>query len=274
MKRFTDTELSDKEWFMSLSCRLKCVVRYLFDKCDSAGVWTPNYKLASIYVGEPFTEQEVLEIDDGDQFEKFGEKILVRGFLDFQYGELSEKCNPHKPVIKKLIKYGLWENGNLRVPERVSNTLKEEEKDKDKEEDKEKEKDKKEIFIVPEMQKIWKKEKPDYPDDILKDYTAIRSISQFICNQSNIKFPVKNKEDTDTILGLWRTISQFISDHKFFKNYSLYQVEKHIQSITQEIKNEKSNNKNGKPGGGKVDSEQVNSAFTQFYTPQQPAGYN
>jgi hypothetical protein len=61
---------------MALSCRLKCAVRYLFDKCDSAGVWTPNYKLAETYVGEPFTEIEILEVDDGDQFEKFGEKIL------------------------------------------------------------------------------------------------------------------------------------------------------------------------------------------------------
>lgn len=269
-KRFTDTELYDKEWYMNLSCRLKCVVRYLFDKCDNAGVWTPNYTLAKIYVGESFTEEEILRIDGGEQFEKFGEKILVTGFVEFQYGELSEKCNAHIPIIKKLKKYGLWENGYLRVPRRVSGTLKEEEKDKDKEQEMEMEEEKesaeKEIFIVPEMKKIWKVEKPYYPEDLVKDSTAIRSISEFICNQSNINFPVKNKDDTEAILKLWKVISQFVSNHKFFKNYSLHQVEKHIQSITQEIKNEQSDYKSGKSAVGKINGQQINQAFAKFYS--------
>jgi hypothetical protein len=68
-KRFFDTELDDKEWFMTLSCRLKCAVQYLFRKCDATGVWEPNYILATAYVGEGgFTEQEILSIDGGRQF--------------------------------------------------------------------------------------------------------------------------------------------------------------------------------------------------------------
>lgn len=122
------------------------------------------------------------------------------------------------------------------------------------------------IFIVPEMQKIWKKEKPEYPDDITKDSTALRLISDFICEQSGIKVPIKNKEDTESVLKLWQVVASFVSTHNFFKNYSLHQVEKHIQSITQAFKNGESDSKNGKSVAGKVNGKQLNEAFTKFYS--------
>ena len=285
MKRFCDTELSDKEWFMDLSCRLKCAVRYLFDKCDSAGVWVPNYKLASTYVGEPFTEDEILSVDSGDQFQKFGEKILVKGFIEFQYGELSEKCNPHRNIIKKLVKHGLWVDGKLRVPEisgRVPEkirkglgTLEEVEEDKEEEEDKDKEKDfeKSEKLLVPEMEKIWVKHKPDYPKDKIKDYTALQGKAFFICEQSGINYAKRTEPDDQNLYDLWGTISEFVSTHKFFKNYSLMQIENHIQSITQEIKNGKSDNQS-KSAVGKVNGQQVDAAFAKFYSQGQPISAN
>ena len=70
-KRFFDTELDDKQWFMELSCRLKCAVQHIFRKCDHAGIWEPNYALAAAYVGEGgFTELELLGIDGGQQSRK------------------------------------------------------------------------------------------------------------------------------------------------------------------------------------------------------------
>lgn len=279
MKRFTDTELSDKEWFMGLSCRLKCAVRYLFDKCDSAGVWTPNYTLAAVYVGEPFTEKEILDVDNGEQFQKFGEKILVKGFIEFQYGELTEKCNPHRPIIKKLIKYGLWENGNLRVPEilgrvpdRVPDTLEEKEKEKDKDKDKDKTFEKSEKLLIPEMEKIWFKYKPDYPKDKVKDWTALNAIANFICEQSGINYFKRTERDEKNLYDLWGIISEFVSNHKFYKNFSLEQIEKYTQSITQEIKNG-SDNKNIK-SGNKITGQQVNSAYAKFYQNGEPIGAN
>jgi len=257
----------------------------LFDKCDSAGVWTPNYKLAAIYVGETFTEAEILEVDGGDQFEKFGEKILVKGFIEFQYGVLSESCNPHRPIIKKLIKYGLWIDGKLRVPEfsgrvpnRVPDTLEEKEKDKDKEQDKDMDKDKdfekSEKLLVPEMDKIWKTYKIDYPADKVKDYTALQGIALFICDQSGINYSKRTREDEKYLYDLWGTISEFVSNHNFFKNYSLMQIENHIQSITQEIKNGKSNSKSGKSPVSKINGQQLNEAVTKFYSQQQPITAN
>lgn len=146
-KRFTDTDLWDKDWFMNLPTRLKCLVKYVRDKCDIAGFWSPNWKLASMHIGEEVTENELLSIDSGDQFEKLPDgKILCIGFVCFQYGEnLSEKSPVHKKVMSILDKNKI---PYIYPINRVLNTLqdKEEDKDKDKEEDKVKEevKDKRE----------------------------------------------------------------------------------------------------------------------------------
>jgi hypothetical protein len=137
-KRFVDTELDDQPWFMALSCRLKCVVQHVFRKCDNAGIWIPNYVIASSYIGESFTEEELLAIDDGAQFEKIEKgKIFVVGFCDFQYGKLSEDCHPHRAVIDKLIKYNLYlrvlegySKGTSTLQENTKNkTIQEEDKD-------------------------------------------------------------------------------------------------------------------------------------------------
>jgi len=100
-KRFTDTEIWDKEWFMQLPPKQKCLVKYVRDKCDLAGIWSPNYLLASVYIGEQVFEDDLLLIDDGNQFEKISDgKIYCTGFIDFQYGS---SLNPQSPVHKKII---------------------------------------------------------------------------------------------------------------------------------------------------------------------------
>lgn len=129
---------------MDLKPRLKCVVKFLRDKCDAAGVWQPNWTLAQTYIKDKVSEEEVLEIDGGKQFKKLPTgQIYCIGFVNFQYGELSEKCPPHKKVISLLKKFNLendrvllgYQNPIDRVQE------KEEEKEKDKEEEMEKEKE-------------------------------------------------------------------------------------------------------------------------------------
>lgn len=100
-KRFVDTELWDKQWFMQLNTKQKCLVKYVRDKCDLAGIWSANYMLASIYIGEQVTEEELLSIDGGKQFEKLqGDKIYCTGFIEFQYGS---SLNPQSPIHKKII---------------------------------------------------------------------------------------------------------------------------------------------------------------------------
>lgn len=140
-KRFQDTDLWDKAWFMALKPKRKCLVQFLFAKCDAAGVWSPNWMLASSFVGEKVAATDLSDLKK--QFEILPNgKIFVIDFISFQYGELSEKCPPHKKVIALLKSHGLFERVSLgyqypstRVQE------KEEDKEEDKEEETEKEGD-------------------------------------------------------------------------------------------------------------------------------------
>jgi len=135
-KRFTDTEIWDKEWFMELSPKLKCLVKYVRDKADLAGVWHPNWKLANLYVGESVTEQMLLEIDGGKQFEKLANgKVNCIDFVVFQYGKLSIKSPVHRKVMEILDGHEI----GYKYP---INRVQEEEEDKEEEKDKEKDKEK------------------------------------------------------------------------------------------------------------------------------------
>lgn len=133
-KRFTDTQIWEKEWFMKLKPIHKCLWRYLTERCDQSGVWEPNWQLASIYIGEKVSQLDLQAL--GDQIEIMGNgKVFIPDFVNFQYGQLSDKSPAHKPVFAAIKKNNL----SNRVFNRVSNTL--QEKEKEKEEDKEMEKE-------------------------------------------------------------------------------------------------------------------------------------
>lgn len=135
-KRFCDTLIWEKEWFMKLSPKHKCLFRYLTERCDPAGVWEPNWILASLYIGEYVDQSDLLLLND--QVEKLPSgKIWLSGFILFQYGKLSEKSPAHIPVYKSIEKNDLVH----RVFNRVPKTLEEKEKEMVKEEEKEKEED-------------------------------------------------------------------------------------------------------------------------------------
>lgn len=140
-KRFVDTELWQKEWYQDLSLKDKLLVKYIFENCDCAGVWNGNLKLASFIIGEKITLEDLQRINEKkEQFEILdNDKIYVVDFIKFQYGTLSENCKPHKPVIEKLKKYGLFERVSKGYPKGIE-TL--EEKEKEQEQYKEKEKEK------------------------------------------------------------------------------------------------------------------------------------
>ena len=142
-KRFTDTELWDKEWFMSLSPKLKCLVKFVRDKADLCGVWSPNWKITNAYIGEICTEDELFSIDNGQQFYKIASgKIFCLGFIEFQYGQLSLKSPVHRKILTLLKQNDLletYQNIPYQYPiNRVQEEEEEEEKEKDKEEEKEK----------------------------------------------------------------------------------------------------------------------------------------
>ncbi|HEX7844360.1 MAG TPA: HNH endonuclease [Chitinophagaceae bacterium] len=103
-KRFCDTEIWDKEWFVELSPTKKCLVQFLFAKCDVAGVWSPNYSLATFIIGEKVSEDDILSISNTFKLMDNG-KIFIPEFIKFQYGKLSKDCRPHVPVYNLLKKH-------------------------------------------------------------------------------------------------------------------------------------------------------------------------
>lgn len=125
-KRFTDTQIWEKEWFMKLKPKHKCLWRYLTERCDQSGVWEQNWQLASIYIGEPVAWEDLKVFGHHVEILTTG-KVFIPDFINFQYGQLSEKSPAHKPIFRAIQKNNLAN----RVFNRVSNTLQEKEEEKE-----------------------------------------------------------------------------------------------------------------------------------------------
>lgn len=135
-KRFTETSKWDDPWYRKLSPEFKLGWQYLTDRCDVAGVIELDRELANFRIGAEIDWDGLLVASDG-RIEKLPkDKLWIASFCAFQYGELSEACNAHKPVFASLRKHSLLTrvlNGYQNPTSRVQ----EQEQDKDKDKDKE-----------------------------------------------------------------------------------------------------------------------------------------
>ena len=124
-KRFTDTELWTKPWFMALSIAEKLVWFYIKDNCDNVGVWTPNLPLADFVLGasidwEEFRDkchENIAVLDNG--------KWWLVDFCSFQHPDLKAESTS-KPIIsyiRALKKHDLWDF-ELRRPKGMDNLYK------------------------------------------------------------------------------------------------------------------------------------------------------
>lgn len=135
-KRFTDTNLYSKKWFRKLPPRVKCLWELLRSQCDHAGVVEIDLEMASFQIGEEITENDLKLLENQIKIIS-DDKIWLTGFVDFQYGELKENYNPHKPVINSLKKHNLFLT--LEQPlNKTSLSLMDKGMDKDKDKDKDK----------------------------------------------------------------------------------------------------------------------------------------
>ncbi len=108
MKRFTDTAKWFKPWFRELNPTLKCLWLYICDNCDVAGIWTVDFKLASMFIGEPLDEKAVLQAFAKQITVVDNKRWLIHDFCNFQYGVRTDKNkNTIKAVEGSLLKYGI-----------------------------------------------------------------------------------------------------------------------------------------------------------------------
>lgn len=131
-KRFTETNKWNDGWFWRLPPTVKILWLYILDNCDHAGIWELDLDLFEQRTGIKVSLSEWSASIAPKAFRVKGAKVWIRGFVDFQYGELSVKSKPHLSVIATLKKNGLWEEYLKGM-----DTLKDKEQDQDKDKEQE-----------------------------------------------------------------------------------------------------------------------------------------
>jgi hypothetical protein len=106
-KRFTDSRKWEDPWFTDLPIKMKLFWLYLLDKCDHAGMYKVNLKLASFLIGESIDADEIVETFNGRIVRIDGETWHIPKFIVFQYGELKEDSSLHRSVIALLESEGV-----------------------------------------------------------------------------------------------------------------------------------------------------------------------
>jgi len=144
-KRFTDSALWERDWYLGLSPVEKAAWHYITDNCDAVGVWPCAFKKAEFCIGAPVDWKAFRDKCNGNIAELDSGKWFLVDFCEFQYGKLDEACKPHKSYLSLLRKHGL-EGYTKGI-----HTLKEKEKEKEIEKEPEKEKEKDPLY-----QMVWK----------------------------------------------------------------------------------------------------------------------
>jgi hypothetical protein len=151
-KRFTDTNKYKKPFIRGLQGAYKLLWDFLYHDCDHAGIWIVDFEIAQSYIGKdmPVNAKHALTyFNDGEvrivEIEG-GKKWFIPSFIEFQYGQLTEKNRAHASVITILLKHQLIDT-SLKIKTNKPHTSplqggKDMDKDKELDTDKEKEKDK------------------------------------------------------------------------------------------------------------------------------------
>src|SRR3990167_8020352 len=108
-KRFSETKIWEDEWYQSLPIKWKIVWKYLCDKCDEAGIWKPNFKLADFQINEKIKWAEAGQWLNNRKIRVvITEKAWVlKDFVPFQYGEAvyTSQHGFHKKIRSMLSRY-------------------------------------------------------------------------------------------------------------------------------------------------------------------------
>ena len=183
-KRFSDTDLFKKKFVRGLQGAYKLLWIYIYHDCNHAGMWEPDFEVASLRIGFNVTEQIAKE--------QFGEKIVliengdkwfIPSFIEFQYGKLNVENRAHNSVIQILEKHGIK---GLTSPLQGA-------KDKDKDKDMDKEKG-----LLGETEKLKK-----YPIPALSEFDNFRKLYPGTKRGNETEFTnfTKKHEDWKAVLN-------------------------------------------------------------------------
>lgn len=146
-KRFINISSLPKAW-RKLEPSLKLTWFYLWTHCDSAGIWEVDEDLFAFENGFELNLVSLKKALD-TEIEICENLVLLKNFIEVNYGCLKQDYNPHKPVFRSISK------NNLKLSPSLNQAyfkLVDEEEDKYEEEGKE-EKEDEIIKKVVEIQK-------------------------------------------------------------------------------------------------------------------------
>lgn len=115
VKRFCDTEIWQKDWFLNLSDKQKLLTKFIYDNCDCAGIYEISWRMLKVFFSNTITKEDFEAIK---QIKFIDENtIFVEDFVNFQcsvksINDLNPNNNAHKGVIKRLEKYNLFQAPN------------------------------------------------------------------------------------------------------------------------------------------------------------------
>ena len=138
VKRLTDTEIWNKDWYLDLSIKKKLLLKYIFDNCDCAGVYEISYRNLRNCFNEEVTKEDFENIKMIKFFDE--NKIIIEDFIKLQYGVdingLKPRNSVHKGVLRCLEKHKLLLNPFETVKNKDKNRNKNKDKNKDIDKDK------------------------------------------------------------------------------------------------------------------------------------------
>ena len=222
-KRFCDTEIWQKEWFLDLPIKQKLLTKFIFDNCDCAGIYEISWRLLKFYFNEEITREDFTKIK---QVRFINENtIFIEDFILFQcsinsLNDLNPNNNAHKGIIKRLEKYNLLPAPNVPLTspllgahsgaqEKEKEMEKEIEKDKDKEKEEE---EKFDIYTSPEIEKVFSLYEKNCPN--LCKLSMERRNSKVRQKVADFLFEVKNDFDYTEKLCIKANKLKFIVDKR------------------------------------------------------------
>lgn len=108
-KRFCDTEIWQKDWFLNLTDTQKLLTKFIFDNCDCAGIYEISWKMLKVFFNSEITKKDFEAIK---QIKFINENtVFIEDFILFQCGisslnDLNPNNNAHKGIINRLKKLG------------------------------------------------------------------------------------------------------------------------------------------------------------------------
>lgn len=180
-KRFTDTSLWSKPWFMELTPAEKLAWFYVKDQCDNVGVWTPNFRLAEFIIGTQIDWQKFADKCNGNIFVMENGKWWLVDFCSFQHPDLNpdSSSKPIQSYIKLLQEQDLWDFdiGSPKGMDTLSIGYKERERERVKEQEREPKKPKRKAKTIthptlglPMQEGNYKGLCEKYGEDVAMDY--------------------------------------------------------------------------------------------------------